>query len=242
MNDRLIKHERIALSVSGGKDSTACVYLLRGYLDRIVVYNLDTGDILPELRESVDRIAAFVPHFVRIKTDVTGWINANGLPSDLVPHSSHPIGRAMGEGNVRLASRYDCCWANLMAPLYERVRADGCTMLIRGTKRADMKHLPIADGDVSAEGVELYYPLQDWSNEQVFTYLKAQGVELPRLYDYVDQAPDCARCSAWWSEHRAGYLKELYPETFRQYDARLQLVINEIALPLAMLKREAGVG
>jgi phosphoadenosine phosphosulfate reductase len=54
-------------------------------------------------------------------------------------------------------------------------------------------------------------------------------------------APDCAHCSAWWSEGRADYLKEFYPEIWAQYDARLQVVINEIAQPLALLKREAGV-
>jgi phosphoadenosine phosphosulfate reductase len=147
----------------------------------------------------------------------------------------------MGEGHGhRLVGRYHCCYANLMWPLFERVYADGCTLLIRGTKRVDMHRLPAASGEVVA-GVELYYPLLDWTNEQVFAYLHLQGVKLPRIYNYVVNSPECARCSAWWGEGRAAYLKKYHPELFAEYDARLQVVIDEIAPSLALLKKEAGV-
>lgn len=236
----LDRHQKIALSFSGGKDSLACVYLLRDRLDDITLYHVDTGDLLPEMRESVSRVESLAPHFVRIDTDVARWIAQWGLPSDLVPHSSHSIGQAMGESERRLTSRYDCCYQNLMWPLFARVHADGNTLLIRGTKRVDMVRLPASEGDI-VDGVELHYPLLEWSNEQVFAFLALNNVPLPRVYDYVTNSPECARCSAWWGERRAEYLKKYHPQLWRDYDDRLQIVINEIALPLAMLKREAGV-
>ena len=94
----------------------------------------------------------------------------------------------MGQRVAPLVGRYDCCYANLMWPLYERVRADGCTLLIRGTKRCDMPRLPAEDGEV-VDGVELYYPLLDWSHADVFAYLAREGVTLPRVYDYVVNSP-----------------------------------------------------
>lgn len=238
----LLRHApgKRALSFSGGKDSLAVVELLREYLDEITIYHLDTGDLLPEMRENVSLVEAFAPRFVRIETNVTGWIAANGLPTDLMPYSHHPVGRLMGEAKSALSSRYDCCYANLMWPLFKRVYDDGCTLLIRGTKRVDMPRLPAEPGDV-VEGVELWYPLLDWTNAQVFAHLKERNIPLPRVYNYVINSPECARCSAWWGEGRAAYLKKYHPELWAEYDARLQVIIDAIAPSLARLRREAGV-
>ena len=144
----------------------------------------------------------------------------------------------MGQEPTRLVPRYDCCYTNLMWPLFKRLRDDGCTLLIRGVKRVDMAKLPKTTGDIE-QGVELWCPILDWSNEQVFAYLALQGVKLPRVYDYVVNSPECARCSAWWGEGRAAYLKKYHPDLWAAYDARLQAVINAVAPSLAMLKREA---
>ena len=183
IRERLDRHEHIALAFSGGKDSTACLYLMKPFLDRITVYHLDTGDLLPEIVERVERAAAWIPHFVHIQTDVASWILANGLPTDLWPYHSHAIGQAMGEYTVPLVPRYTCCFENLMFPCFRRMVDDGNTMIIRGTKRVDMRHLPTEDGHVTATGVELFLPLRDWSNEKVRVFLARNGVSLPRLYD-----------------------------------------------------------
>jgi 3'-phosphoadenosine 5'-phosphosulfate sulfotransferase (PAPS reductase)/FAD synthetase len=237
----LDRHQKIALSFSGGKDSLAVVHLLMEHLDRVTIYHLDTGDLLPEMRESVDRVRCWAPNFVTVRTDVLAWQKEHGLPTDLLPHSAHPVGQAMGEHKAKLVARYDCCFANLMAPIYQRIRADGNTLLIRGTKSVDMKRLPLRSGE-GETALELWYPLQDWSNDQVFEYLNANCIPIPRVYDHVVNSPECARCSAWWGEGRATYLKQYHPDLFRQYDERLQIVIDEIAGPLALLRREAGVG
>lgn len=236
----LDRHEKVGLSYSGGKDSRACIQLLRNCLHEITIYHLDTGDLLPEMRENVSLVEAFAPRFVRIETNVTGWIAANGLPTDLMPYSHHPVGRLMGEAKSALSSRYDCCYANLMLPLLERMRADGITLIIRGSKRADMPRLPVMSGAV-ADGMELWLPVLDWTHQEVLDYLRSENVPLPRLYDHMTGSPDCARCSAWWSEGRAGYLKEYHPEIWAEYDARLQVIIDAIAPSLARLRREAGV-
>jgi phosphoadenosine phosphosulfate reductase len=127
-----------------------------------------------------------------------------------------------------------------MWPVYARVRDDGNTLLIRGTKLVDMRRLPAQDGEV-VDGVEIHYPLLGWTNKQVFSYLHLQGVKLPRVYDYVENSPECARCSAWWGEGRAAYLKKYHPELWAEYDARLQVIIDAIAPSLALLRHEAGV-
>lgn len=235
------RHERIALSFSGGKDSMACLYMLRDELPRIHVYHVDTGDFLPETVEVVERVRAMCPNFTTIETGVAGWISENGLPTDLLPFSSHPLGRAIGQERVRLSARYDCCFANVMWPLLERIRADGMTLLIRGTKTADMPHMPVVDGDVMV-GVEFCYPIQGWSDQEVLDYLRQVGAPISRVYDYAKSSLDCATCPAWWTDKRAAYLRRNHPALHETYRQRLGVILEELRPSMAALLGEVSSG
>ncbi len=235
----LDQHEKIALSFSGGKDSLACVYLFRERLDRITLYHVDTGDLLPEVREVVDFVEGFAPNFVRINTDVGTSIRQHGLPTDLLPSSAHWLGDVMGEGKTKLVPRYDCCYRSLMKPVLDRVLADGNTLLIRGTKRIDTKRMATEDGD-QALGLTIHLPLQEWSNEQVFAYLREQGAPICRVYETMTNAPECARCSAWWHEGRAAYLRKHHPSLWADYRDRLRAVTAEIGPLLESLQTEVA--
>lgn len=237
----LDRHSKIALAFSGGKDALACLYLLREHLDRMTVYHVDSGDLLPEVREIVDHVASFCPNFVRIQSDVNGWMVINGIPSDLVPHSAHFIGQMMGEGRTRLSSRYDCCYHNIMAPLLARIVSDGNTLVIRGSRASDMKKLPAKNGHVFPEyGLELWLPIEAWTDADVFAYLRSVGAPIHRGYDYMATSPDCARCSAWWTEKRGAYLKKFHPALWTDYTNRLHAITMEIRGPLDNLTRELG--
>lgn len=234
------RHDRIALSFSGGKDSLACVYLLRGagLLERVTLYHSDPGDLLPEVVGVVEHVRAMVPRFVHVRTDAAAWMERNGLPSDLVPWTQHPLAEAVGYRRGRLVSRFDCCIANLMLPVWERIKADGNTLCIRGARRADLPRMATASGDV-AEGIEILHPIEDWSAEQVFAYLREQGAPICRVYDGGRlQSPECATCPAWWSEGRAAYLAQHHPELLRRYRARMALVMDALGEPMQALRRE----
>ena len=237
MRERLDRHDKVALAFSGGKDSLACVYLFKDHWDRICIYHIDTGDELPEMADAVSAVEAMVPHFVRVQTNVTGWIAANGIPSDIVPHSAHHLAQIMGEGTTRLAARYDCCHANRAGPLFARIVADGNTMMISGIRQDDMKRMASHDGDL-LDGIECYFPLETWSTADVLAYLAQVGAPLPAFYPQLAHGVDCAGCSAWWSEERGAWLRRMHPEIHQRYQARLQLIADEISEPLRLLTSE----
>ena len=230
----------MAVNFSGGKDSLAVCYLLReaGLLDRLTIYHNDTGDLLPEVREVVAHVEAFATRFVRVQGDVLGWIAANGLPSDLVPFGAHEVGRTVGQGPP-VASRYDCCYANLMRPLWERVRADGNTLVIRGTRNGDFPRLPVASGQ-TMEGCEFLHPIEDWSADDVFAYLRRVGAPICRVYEEGPQSPECARCTAWMNVGTGRYLKRHHPALFHDYTARLTALMGSLAPVLETYRREVA--
>ncbi|SEP41470.1 phosphoadenosine phosphosulfate reductase [Rhodospirillales bacterium URHD0017] len=223
----LDRHQRAALQFSGGKDSLALVYLLRPQWSRLTLYHVDAGDLLPEVREIVDMVEAMVPHFRRIETNSAKWMAEVGLPSDLVPTSSTPAGLSIGASQQRIVDRLDCCAVNIMLPMHYRMIEDGVPLVIRGTKRADLARLPAESGDTSL-GYELWLPLQEWSHDEVFEYLRSVDAPICRVYEHRVNAPECATCPAWWSEGRAGYLKKHHPALFELYRAKLAAVAAEV--------------
>jgi phosphoadenosine phosphosulfate reductase len=237
----LDRHGHGALQFSGGKDSLALVYLLRPDWHRLTLYHVDTGDLLPEVREIVDRVEAMVPDFRRIDTDAKAWTANVGLPSDLVPTSSTPMGLLIGASKQRIVDRFECCAANLMAPMHYRAIEDGMPLVIRGTKRCDLARLPHEGGDTGL-GYELWLPLLDWSHDDVFAYLRKVGAPICRVYEHRVNAPECATCPAWWSEGRAAYLKKHHPDLFATYRAKLDAVAAEVAPHWAELMAETAQG
>lgn len=233
----LDRHEKIGLCLSGGKDSLACLYLLRDHLHRIAVYHLDTGDLIPETRAIVAEVREMCPNFVHMRSDVRSWIAEYGLPTDLLPYSAHGVGVMAAQNNAMLVTRYHCCFVNLMWPVWNRLKEDGNTLCIRGTKKADLKVQPAKSGEIH-EGVELWFPIDGWSHEEVQAYLRSVGAPRNPIYDHMTNAPECARCPAWWGEGRAAYLKERHPDLYRGYMADLKVVAAEVAEPIANLQRE----
>jgi 3'-phosphoadenosine 5'-phosphosulfate sulfotransferase (PAPS reductase)/FAD synthetase len=236
----LARHERVAVNFSGGKDSLAVCHLLReaGLLDRVTIYHNSTGDLLPEVREVVESVKAFAPRFVHIQGDVLGWIAQHGLPSDLVPFHAHEVGQIAGQG-APVASRYDCCYANLMRPLWERVKADGNTLIIRGTRKGDFPRLPVTSGQ-TAEGCEFLHPIEDWSADDVFAYLRKVGAPICRVYEEGPQSPECARCTAWMNVGTGRYLKRHHPDLYADYKARLTALMGSLAPVLETYRREVA--
>lgn len=240
MEGVITRHQRIALQFSGGRDSLACLYLLRPYWDRLTVYWTNTGDPFPETQAIMAQVRGMVPHFVEIAGDQPGVVARYGLPSDIVPASATPIGVA-GSGSAAplIQDRYSCCARVFMLPMHQRMVDDGITLIIRGQKAADTLKSPLASGAV-ADGIELLFPIEGWSDRQVLAYLREQGAPIPRFYEMLDGAPDCMTCSAYWEHGVAAYLKRYHHGVYQEVQRRLNTIHDAVMPSIDHFNQEIG--
>lgn len=232
------RHGRAALSFSGGKDSAATLMMLKPWWDRITVYWSNPGAPLPATQELIKKVADMVPSFVEVRGNVLGDIAENGWPVDVTPHSMTWVGRwsSRTEGLI-VRDRIDCCAKNLMIPVYERIVADGHTLLIRGQR--DDEYLVNPDtttGVVDEDGVTHLLPLEYRTSEQVTNYLQAVAPELLHpCYEFAKSSLDCACCTAYWGEGHSQYLAHAYPEAHENR----QHIIASVLLECDRVRQEA---
>lgn len=226
-----------ALQLSGGKDSLACLFLLKDQLEHITVYWLNTGDTCPETVGVIESVKSWIPRFKEVKSDVHAWRDVNGMPSDLLPSSGHFIARQYGMGGQPITGRFDCCYHNIMQPMHQQMLADGVDLVIRGTKLCDGGRIP-AEGDVGCYTVML--PVRDWSHEDVFAYLDEVGAPVNPIYQFAKgmSAPECLGCTAWWGDGKAAYLKAMHPHLFQGYKTNLMTLKKAALVHMDELNKE----
>jgi phosphoadenosine phosphosulfate reductase len=232
------RHSKIALQLSGGRDSMACLYLLRPYWDRLTVYWCNTGAPFPETVEWMAAVRAMVPNFVEIEGRNSDVLAQFGMPSDIVPSSHTPIGLlATRRYGIVLQDRYSCCARTMMVPTHERMLADGITLIIRGQRADDVVKADTKSGDVH-DGIELLYPIEHWSADDVMAFLRKVDAPIPRFYEMLNSAPDCMTCSAWWEHGTSKYLKRYHHPVYLEVQRRLDIINEAVGESIANFNKE----
>jgi len=237
IEDVLARHTKVALQLSGGKDSVTTLWLLRPYLDRITVYWVNAGDAAPETHRVIDECRNVAPNFVEIKTDSLTWRKIYGDPTDLFPTFCSPTGRLLGFGKNKYSDRLTCCRANVMAPLHRRMLADGVTCVIRGQKSCDMPAIPFQSGE-SIGNMEFFYPIEDWTHQDVLDFLRTSGAPVHKVYEYGTCGFDCMHCTGGWNEALQRFRKAEYPEAYQYVKQKLEQIGQDVRKHLTALDSE----
>lgn len=234
------RHEKVAFQLSGGRDSTAALYLLRDYWPRITVYHLDTGDHFPTTRKTVALIEADLEDdgfcLTRIPSSSRSLREQYGMPSDVVPVDNHSeLGRMVSGSEIKIQSRYECCIRSLMMPMHQRMIDDGVTMIIRGQRDDEYVTPPFRSGE-SGGGFEFLYPVQDWTGDQVADFLKANNLPVADFYEFgAKHGSDCMGCTAWWDDGRAPYMRKKHPKEYAILVERVTSIRSEVMRQLSRM-------
>jgi 3'-phosphoadenosine 5'-phosphosulfate sulfotransferase (PAPS reductase)/FAD synthetase len=209
-----------ALAFSGGKDSLACLFLLRDELD-CAIY-VDTGFAYPETRELVQFAAALVPMFT-VQSDRRTQNDRVGLPADVVPIDWTVPGQAMTSTKPVLVQSYlQCCYENIARPLLDKAHALGVTHLVYG-QRASESHRGTAHHGQVVEGITRLHPIDDWTTQHVLDYL-ALHMPIPEHFSLTHSSLDCYDCTAFKqeSQDRLLWTQHAHPDFYEAYELRAQ--------------------
>jgi phosphoadenosine phosphosulfate reductase len=191
-----------ALQFSGGKDSLACLYMYRKQWDNLTVVWVNTGAAYPEVIEYMQGWKKKLPNFVEIKTDQPGQIDRYGWPSDVVPLRYTAMANVVDETPPYLIQGWiACCSENIWMPMYKAMHDLGVKRVIRGQRNEERRKGSLRNSHV-VDGIEYVYPIETWTREEVFAYLRKVKAEIPEYYAKEDTSRDCWDCTAFLDENR----------------------------------------
>jgi len=230
-----------ALQFSGGKDSLALLHLWQAKLARTLVCWVNTGAAYPETVEQMKQVRETVPHFLEITSDQPGDVSVNGYPTDLVPLHFTTQGRSAVVTNhhYRVQDSFRCCSTNIWWPLHKAVKERGIQTVLRGQKLVDKYKAPYPSG-YSEDGVTYIFPLEQWTDEQVFKYLKHHNVNIPEHYLKGEKkSHDCWSCTGYIDED-AGRIANLPHHQREEVMRRLRVINAAIQVQAQPLKQVLG--
>jgi 3'-phosphoadenosine 5'-phosphosulfate sulfotransferase (PAPS reductase)/FAD synthetase len=233
------RHDRVALMFSGGRDSIACLHLVKPYMDKVTVVWANTGANFPEIESYMDVVRSQVPRFLEVFTDQAKSIEANGYPTDVLPISYVQFGQLLTSPKpIKLRASYDCCAENFWNPVEAKIRELGMTGVIRGQRADEFYRSPVVSGHVY-NGVEYVFPISDWSSEDVLSYLREQGEEITERLQMAHSSLDCWNCTAFLSgsEDRMKYVKKHYPEKYEKVVHIFKQIDNAVTSEMAGLHK-----
>lgn len=232
--------DKAVLQFSGGKDSLACLYLLKPYWDRITVAWVNTGAAYMETINIMREVRAMVPKFMEINSDQPANIAKYGPPADCLPVRAMPQGKKITqyEGEP-IQSFLECCSSNVWEPMAKACA--GFNVIIRGQRLAEDRKSPIRSGHVE-NGVRYWFPIEDWSDEEVKSYLKEIGVPLPAHYSYTKTSLDCWSCTAYLDENqgRISHMRKEMPLLWAQYKPRLERIMRAAEAHVELMQATLG--
>lgn len=221
-------HKFAVLQFSGGKDSLACLELIRPWWGKTVVIWTNSGDAFPEVVDQMMKIKAQVPNFHMVRGSADLDQMTLGWPVDMLPQSSTAFGQIIDPDvfTPKLRLRYECCASNLWAPMTRAIRQLGATLVIRGQRNSErLRNTACLDGTVG-EGVTYSLPIQEWTEQDVFRYLEVHDIELPRSYDHDLPSMDCMHCTAYLHEKVKviPFMRERYPHQAIELEKRMKII------------------
>ena len=198
------EHAPAAFACSlGAEDMVLTDALLRAHLD-VDIFTLDTGRLHPETLSLLDAIRERYGYEVRVYRP----------DPDAVADYVHRFGLDAIYSSVELRQR--CCHIRKVEPL--RRALEGKRAWITGLRRSQSltRHALAEQEHDTEHGLWKFNPLAEWSERDVWDYLRAYDVPYNALHDQGYRSIGCAPCTRptaagedvragrWWWEDEQG--------------------------------------
>lgn len=193
---------KIALASSFGAEDVALIDMLCSIDLKVSIFTLDTGRLNEETYEVMDRVRS------KYKVSVKSYFpDSNGVEA---------LERTKGFYSFKesIENRKECCGIRKIEPLNRALTGleAWITGLRRGQSvtRAEVEKIEI---DEVHQSIIKINPLADWTNDQVWDYIKKNKVPYDRLHDSGYSSIGCAPCTRavkpgediragrWWWEN-----------------------------------------
>jgi 3'-phosphoadenosine 5'-phosphosulfate sulfotransferase (PAPS reductase)/FAD synthetase len=210
---------KVALSYSGGKDSSVLLDLCRPYKDRFAVFWINTGYAFPQIRQHVINTTQGFS-FQEITHDLQPHWERDGIPTHILPvdHASLAVAKAK---KPYLQNWMACC-TRRMGTAAAVLKSQGFNLVLDGQRASDL-----ASGwprESLIDGMLFVSPLWDWTDGMIEAYIAEHSIKLPLSSDANDTSMECWHCPASIDRPRIEFVKKHYPEYLP--------VIRETALPV----------
>jgi len=175
---------RIGLASSFGAEDVVLIDLLTRLNPNVVVFTLDTGRLNEETYEVMDRIRdryrlsikSYFPNFERVQQ----------------------LEREKGFYSFRrsVENRKECCGIRKVEPLNRALaELDAWITGLRRAQAVTRTSIPKVEVDAAHHNMIKVNPLADWSEAQVWEYIRANGVPYNPLHDQGYPSIGCAPCT-----------------------------------------------
>ena len=195
-------HPRIALASSFGAEDVVLIDMMVKINPNARIFTLDTGRLNQETYDVMDRIR----EKYRIKIEVM-------FPkSDAVEQMVRAKGMNLFYDSIE--NRKECCGVRKVEPLNRALRdLDAWITGLRRQQSVTRTQVSKVEIDEAHNKMVKVNPLTDWTGDQVWDYIKKNGVPYNKLHDMGYPSIACAPCTRavkpgederagrWWWEN-----------------------------------------
>jgi phosphoadenosine phosphosulfate reductase len=203
--------KKVCYANSLGAESVVLTDLIWGLVPEIEIFSIDTGRLFPETYDLIERIQTRYGRTLRMyypeAPSLEQWVSNNGVNGF----------------RASLGRRQECCSIRKVEPFRRAVagRAAWVTGIRHAQSPGRAKAAPIAWD--ATYGLQKVSPLLDWSEDEIWEYIRKKRLPYNSLHDTGFPSIGCAPCTRavqagedtragrWWWERAESRECGLHP-------------------------------
>jgi phosphoadenosine phosphosulfate reductase len=177
------EYKNLCYANSLGSESVVLTDLIWESLPEIEIFTIDTGRLYPETYDLIERIEQRYGRALKMyypdAADLEDWVGKHGI-------------NGFRDG---LDQRHGCCGIRKVAPFRRAIQGFGAwvTGIRRGQSASRALAAPVEwDGEY---GIHKISPLLDWSEKEIWDYIRKKRLPYNSLHDSGFPSIGCAPCT-----------------------------------------------